>query len=114
MAVRSDDEQRAFFHVTQVYPTTPNTCSFRVRACCPPPAKPAYLRLERRGDWLTLKVSEDDDKWQRADGPFRFRGFHVPHRLKVGMVAETAADATFQAVFDQFRLIPLGGKPGDS
>jgi hypothetical protein len=103
-------ERTTFFLIGVSYPTIEEHCSVRYRACWPPEEGPAYLRLERRGDWLTLLVSEDGKAWQRAQGPFSFRGFQIPQRLKIGVVAEATAEATFKAVFDNFKLTPLSGK----
>jgi regulation of enolase protein 1 (concanavalin A-like superfamily) len=110
VAVQNDDEGTSFFLIGVRYPTIPDHSLVRYRACWPPEGGPAYLRLERRGDWLTLKVSEDGKVWKRANGPFRFQGFQVPQRLRVGVVAETTGEATFKAVFDQFKLPPLDSK----
>jgi regulation of enolase protein 1 (concanavalin A-like superfamily) len=112
LTARRANEQPFYFHVRYSDPTQPSSLfwySYGDRY--PPPGNPAYLRLERRGDLLTLKVSADGEQWKRGEA-FRFQGFRWPHRLKVGVIAEAGADTTFKAVFDQFRLTPLGG-PGD-
>jgi hypothetical protein len=109
-AVQSDDEWTAFFLVGARYPTIPDHLLVRYRACWPPDSEPAHLRLERRGDWLTLEVSEDGKAWKRARGPFCYNGFRAPRRLKVGVVAEATGEASFKATFDQFTLKPLGDK----
>jgi hypothetical protein len=36
--------------------------------------------------------------------------FKPPKKVKVGVVAESTAPGTLKAVFDQFRLAPLGGE----
>jgi hypothetical protein len=45
--------------------------------------------------------------WSPVDGPEKLE---LSWKLKVGVVAEATAEGTFKAVFDQFRLTPLGGK----
>jgi regulation of enolase protein 1 (concanavalin A-like superfamily) len=64
-----------------------------------------WIRLERRGDVLWLAFARDGKKWKRLGEPLRME---LPHKLKVGVVAENTAEGTFKAVFDQFRLTPLG------
>jgi hypothetical protein len=34
----------------------------------------------------------------------------LPRKVKVGVVAEATVDAIFKAIFDEFKLTPLGGK----
>jgi hypothetical protein len=69
--------------------------------------KPAYLRLERRGNLLVMTFSEDGKKWS----PWESRpNCKFPRKVKVGVVAEATAPGTFKATFDHFKLTPLGGK----
>jgi regulation of enolase protein 1 (concanavalin A-like superfamily) len=80
----------------------------------PPLKNPAYLRLERRGEDLTFLVSQDGEKWEpAAESSFKIpHTVTMPRTVKVGVVAEASARATFKAVFDQFRLTPLTGPAG--
>jgi hypothetical protein len=66
---------------------------------------PVWLRLERRGNVARLSFAHDGKKWQQFKDPQRIK---LPRRLKVGIVAEATAEGTFKAVFDQFKLTPLG------
>jgi regulation of enolase protein 1 (concanavalin A-like superfamily) len=66
-----------------------------------PPGVPIYLRLERRGGDLTSKVSSDGKAWSQEH---KWARFNFGRKLKVGVMAETFADGTFQAVFDEFSL----------
>jgi regulation of enolase protein 1 (concanavalin A-like superfamily) len=75
-----------------------------------PVGQTVHLRLERRGQRLVLKVSPNGRVWKT--GLCSDRGFfHLPRRLKVGVFAESTASGTLTAVFDQFKLTPLPGKP---
>jgi hypothetical protein len=87
----------------------------------PPVSVLAYhLRLRRRGDEVTLEFKEGELArgnwpggprplpWCRACGPVRLP---LPRKVKVGVVAEASAEGTFKAVFEQFKLTPLGGRP---
>jgi regulation of enolase protein 1 (concanavalin A-like superfamily) len=73
---------------------------------CPALARTAYLRLERRGEKLTLKVSEDGERWEVEVG----EKVPLPENVKVGIIAETTAPGPFRPVFDQFKLTRLDGK----
>jgi hypothetical protein len=72
---------------------------------------PVWLRLERRGNVVRLAFSPDGKKWKALGEPLRI---DLPRKLKVGVVAEATAEATFKAVFDQFKLTPLGSKAGEA
>jgi hypothetical protein len=79
----------------------------------PPLGKPAFLRLVRRGEELTMAYSQDGEKWTPTRALRFSGGLKLPRKLKVGVYAESTAPGPFKAVFDQFRLTPLGpdGKP---
>jgi len=70
----------------------------------PPAGKPVYLRLERRGDSVLVKFSAGGKGW---DEPHIKKELKLPHKLKVGVLAQVGGDAEFKATFDQFRLTPL-------
>jgi hypothetical protein len=73
----------------------------------PPTDKMASLRVERRGDTLRLAFREGVKQWSPLNlSP----AVKLPRRLKAGVIAEATGDATFAAVFDNFKLTPLGGK----
>jgi regulation of enolase protein 1 (concanavalin A-like superfamily) len=74
-----------------------------------PLGQTVVLRLERRGQRLILKVSPNRGVWKTSACSDR-ADFHLPQRLKVGVFAESTAGGTLMAVFDQFKLTPLGGK----
>jgi hypothetical protein len=107
VAVRSDDEEKSFYFIGMSYPTVASSSSLRCPAFYPADDKPAYLRLERRKDWLRLLVSQDGKRWQRLKD-FSFLGYRVPRKLKIGVVAATTADEPFTPWFDEFKLTPLG------
>jgi hypothetical protein len=67
--------------------------------------KPAYLRLERRGNRLDVAFSLEGRKWTSAWTEIS----DLPRKLKVGVFAEATAPGTFKAEFDHFRL---SGSPG--
>jgi regulation of enolase protein 1 (concanavalin A-like superfamily) len=67
--------------------------------------KPAYLRLERRGDILYVWTSPDGKELDR----YGSRLVELPKKLKVGVMAETNAPGRFQVEFDQFKL----SRPGE-
>jgi regulation of enolase protein 1 (concanavalin A-like superfamily) len=76
----------------------------------PLPGKTMALRLERRGQTVLMKASLDGQGWKTV-----FKGqrcFELPRKVKVGVMAESTARGTFKAIFDTFRLTPLGGKTG--
>jgi hypothetical protein len=73
----------------------------------PPLEEPAYLRLERRGNTLTMQYSQDGKKWIRL---LDKKGPDLPRTVKVGVMSENLLSRPFKAVFDQFKLTPLGGK----
>jgi regulation of enolase protein 1 (concanavalin A-like superfamily) len=86
---------------------TYNSNSFRVKLLSwwrewdgPPLGKPAYLRLERWGNWLEGKCSSDGKKWTRSG----WRDQRLPRKLKVGVFAESTAEGTFKPTFDRFKL----------
>jgi regulation of enolase protein 1 (concanavalin A-like superfamily) len=68
---------------------------------------PVWLRLERRGNVVRLAFAPDGKTWQALQDPLRI---DLPPRVKVGVVAEARAEATFTAVFDKFKLTSLAGK----
>jgi regulation of enolase protein 1 (concanavalin A-like superfamily) len=68
-----------------------------------------FLRLERQGQRLVLKVSPNGSVWKKKLESDRDI-FHVPKRVKVGVFAESTADGSLKAVFDQFKLTPLSSK----
>jgi regulation of enolase protein 1 (concanavalin A-like superfamily) len=65
----------------------------------PPVGVPAWLRLERRGRVGKVAFSEDGKKWVSLNVPLEIA---LPQKVKVGVVAEAATEATF----DQFQLTP--------
>jgi regulation of enolase protein 1 (concanavalin A-like superfamily) len=69
--------------------------------------KAAHLQLEREGDTLWVGYREEGGMW---NWPEQYH-LSLQWRLKVGVVAEATAEATFKAVFDQFKLTSLGN-PG--
>jgi regulation of enolase protein 1 (concanavalin A-like superfamily) len=71
----------------------------------PPLAKPAHLRLERRGNDILTAESEDGRKWGPLESTLGGKG--LPRKLKVGVFAEALVDGTFKAVFDEFKLTLL-------
>jgi hypothetical protein len=86
-----------------------NGDNMRVYADGPPLRGAAYLRVERRGGDLRFYSSRDGKEWAEAfhgeaGRPMRYK---LPHRLKVGVVAEATAEGTFGAVFDRFKLTNL-------
>jgi regulation of enolase protein 1 (concanavalin A-like superfamily) len=69
-----------------------------------------FVRIRRRGQAVQLEASPDGKRW----AGFACEGItRLPRKVKVGVLAESTAPGTFKAVFDQFRLMPLGpdGKP---
>jgi regulation of enolase protein 1 (concanavalin A-like superfamily) len=70
-------------------------------------ARPVYIRLDRRGDRLTLKWSVDAKEWFPHDR-FPVQDVDLARKLKMGLVAEATAPGTFKAEFDAFKLTPLG------
>jgi regulation of enolase protein 1 (concanavalin A-like superfamily) len=86
----------------------------RLRWCFtngPPLEKPAYLRLERRGDLLLMAFSQNGEEWTPTwAGSTPLLRLRLPRKLKVGVFAEATAPGPFRAVFDHFKLTPLGGK----
>ena len=68
---------------------------------------PLHLRLERRGNQLTTMWSADGVRWKSQ---LRWVQLDLPRKVKVGVVGEALASGTFQVVFDEFQLIPLGGR----
>jgi hypothetical protein len=72
-----------------------------------PPLKPVYFRLRLQGNKLRVAVSEDGKRWERGAFPLTLVGWRS---VKVGVYAEATAEGTFKAVFDQFKLTPLGGR----
>src|SRR5262245_39546641 len=69
-----------------------------------------YLRLERRGQDLGMMVSQDGQEWQWVLKEKWFFWPWLPRKVQVGVFAEATAECTFQAVFDRFKLTPLGSK----
>ena len=69
-----------------------------------PPIKRGCVRITRTGNALRIEVSEDAKTWKGMDEE-NMPG--LPAKLKVGVFAESAAEGTFEAVFDQFSLTPL-------
>ncbi len=77
-----------------------------------PPSQYSYLRMERHGHTIELKISPDGKRWttkQRSHWDFFL---FLPKKVKVGVVATSQAKGTVQAEFDQFQLTPLG-RPSD-
>src|SRR5262249_34987401 len=58
----------------------------------PPVGVPVWLRLERRGKVGKVAFSEDGKKWALLNVPLAIA---LPRKVKVGVVAEAAAEATF-------------------
>src|SRR5262249_62109231 len=75
----------------------------------PPPGKPGYLRLERKGASLDAAWSLDGKKWTRVPVGAG-RGVTLDRKLKVGVVAESTAPGVFKPEFDEFQLT-VPGKP---
>jgi hypothetical protein len=74
----------------------------------PPLEAPAYLRLERRGGRVQMAVSVDGHEWTDMAANSELRAIRLPQKVKVGVVVESTAPGTFTAVFDNFKLTPLG------
>jgi hypothetical protein len=70
--------------------------------------RPRHLLIERREGAVLVRGSLDGKNWERA---VRLRR-KMPRVLKVGVVVWCNSPVTFKAVFDQFRLTPLGGSGG--
>jgi hypothetical protein len=68
-----------------------------------------FLRLERLGHLILLKTSQDGKTWKTKLNSF-WMFFHLPDKLKVGVVAESTAEGVLQAEFDHFELTPLLGR----
>jgi regulation of enolase protein 1 (concanavalin A-like superfamily) len=66
-----------------------------------------FLALERRGDRMQAAFSFSGRSWRALGQP---AWLDLPWKLRVGVFAEATAPGTFKAVFDQFKLTPLGGK----
>jgi hypothetical protein len=69
----------------------------------PAVARPAYLRLERRGNRLDVAFSLDGKRWAPVPTHGYLSGV-LPWKLKVGVFAEATAPGTFKAEFDRFSL----------
>jgi regulation of enolase protein 1 (concanavalin A-like superfamily) len=67
----------------------------------PPLEKPANLRLERRGSSLMFAWGQDGKEWTRHPEPYPCK---LPHRLKIGVVAESTAAEVLKAEFSDFKL----------
>jgi hypothetical protein len=67
----------------------------------------AYLRLVRTGGRIQLAFSSDGEEWEPLGAP---QDVKLSHKVKVGVVAGSSAPGPFKAVFDDFKLTPLGGK----
>jgi regulation of enolase protein 1 (concanavalin A-like superfamily) len=76
----------------------------------PPEGESAYLRVERRGSVVLFASSTDGRNWASPEG-YEPVFFELPRALKVGVIAEATDRGHFRAVFDQFKLTPLGGRP---
>jgi hypothetical protein len=89
----------------------------------PPVTGAAFLRLLRRAEVLSLSFSLDGKAWTaltrlaRQGGKLQWehsRNWEVrlrlPRTMKVGVVAEASTSGPFTAVFDHFKLTPLGGR----
>jgi regulation of enolase protein 1 (concanavalin A-like superfamily) len=73
----------------------------------PPMEKPAYLRIERRGNDFRMAFSPDGKEWTPIYAPGVEPGLvrvALPPKVKVGIVVETTADGAFRAEFDDFKL----------
>jgi regulation of enolase protein 1 (concanavalin A-like superfamily) len=68
----------------------------------------SYLQLERRGGTVLMRVSKEGTEWKTVNTTAR--QLDLPRKLKVGVLVEARAREPFKAVFDQFRLTPLGGE----
>jgi hypothetical protein len=71
------------------------------------PGQSGLLRLVRRGQVFLTQGDLDGRGWKTWDESDPFR---LPRRVKVGVFAEATGTGTFRAVFDQFKLTPVGGK----
>jgi regulation of enolase protein 1 (concanavalin A-like superfamily) len=69
-----------------------------------PKGRAVYLRLERRGDGLTMEASRDGVSWTRIDG---WDSIKLARKVKVGVVVAADAMIGFHASFDDFKLTPL-------
>jgi hypothetical protein len=67
--------------------------------------RPAYIRVRRGGNFLYYGWSSDGVNWMVTPLVVGFP--ELPHKLKVGVVAEVTAEGTFEAEFDHFKLTPL-------
>jgi regulation of enolase protein 1 (concanavalin A-like superfamily) len=68
--------------------------------------RPRHLLIERREGAVLVRGSLDGKSWERA---VRLRR-KMPRVLKVGVMVMCNSPVTIKAVFDQFKLTPLGGK----
>jgi hypothetical protein len=68
---------------------------------------PVRLRLERRGGAVRMAFAPDGKGWSPLGPP---QDVKLSLKVKVGVVASSSAPGPFKAVFDQFRLTPLGGE----
>src|SRR5262249_5191209 len=70
--------------------------------------KPAYLLVERRGEYLVLATSLGGKDWCLVD----LRRFTtLKRKVKAGVFAESTAPGPFKALFDKFRLTTLVPEP---
>jgi hypothetical protein len=73
------------------------------------PGRRPYLCLERRGQTLVMKYSKDGKDWETwHEGGW---AWWLGRKVEVGVYAEAVAEGTFAAVFDEFKLTPLGRRP---
>ncbi len=70
--------------------------------------KPIYLRIERRGQDVSADYSLDGKEGTPTAMAPVPHPTQLKHTVKVGVFAECTAPGTFKAVFDQWKLTPLG------
>lgn len=70
--------------------------------------KQFYLRMERRGDSISLRVNTDDRGWKHGSTVIGIP--HLPAKLKVGLAAYSTSTEPFKPTFDEFKLIRIPKK----